>query len=130
MGDNFKTGNSEFDDQVDSYKRIDGNTVEVHLKDGTVVTVDNNGDTISSKADIPFNPDLRLDQKNVGTSRPDVAPAALNEAAPGTKTAVDLESLASTQTWLRAQADYLGRLYYGMTGIKDSIDGELLAVCE
>ncbi|GIF48019.1 hypothetical protein DFJ67_2087 [Asanoa ferruginea] len=123
MGDKFESGNSEFDSQVDSYKRIDQNTVEVHLKDGTVMTVDNNGDRISTKADIPFQPDMRMESDNVGTSRPDVAPAGLTEDAPGAKTGVDLESLESTQKYLRDQADYLSRLYYAMPGIKEKIDG-------
>jgi len=123
MGDEYKSGNDELDAQVESWTRIDANTVQAHLKDGTVITVDNNGDTISSHADLPFQPDMRMEQDNVGTSRPDVAPAGLTEAAPGGQSGVDLASLESTQRWLRDHADYLGRLYHAMGGIKDKIDG-------
>jgi len=123
MGEEFKSGNEELDSQVESWKRIDANTVQIQLKDGTVMTVDNNGDTISTKADIPFQPDMRMVQDNVGTSRPDVAPKGLTESAPGTKTGVDLESLESTQKWLRDHAAYLGRLYHAMVGIKEKVDG-------
>ncbi|MEV4535457.1 hypothetical protein AB0J82_16670 [Asanoa sp. NPDC049518] len=123
MGDKFESGNKELDAQVESYKRIDQNTVEVRLKDGSVLTVDNNGERISTHVDRPFALDMKLDQANVGTSRPDVAPAGLTEAAPGGKTGVDLESLESTQKWLRERAEYLGRLYYAMPGILEKIDG-------
>ncbi|SNT45426.1 hypothetical protein SAMN05421812_106242 [Asanoa hainanensis] len=123
MGDKFESGNSELDAQVESYKRIDQNTVEVRLKDGSILTVDNNGDRITTDVDRPFAFDMKLDQANVGTSRPDVAPAGLTEGAPGGKTGVDLESLETTQRWLRERAEYLGRLYYAMPGILEKIDG-------
>lgn len=123
MGDKFASGNEELDAQVESAKRIDQNTVEVHLKDGSVLTVDNNGDRISTHVDRPLAFDMGLDQANVGTSRPDVAPKGLTEAAPGGKTGVDLESLETTQKWLRDRADYLGRLYHAMPGILEKIDG-------
>jgi len=123
MGDKFESGNEELDAQVDSWKRIDQNTVEVQLKDGSVLTVDNNGDRLSGHLDRPFAFDMKMDQANVGTSRPDVAPAGLTEAAPGGKTGVDLESLETTQRWLRERAAYLGRLYYAMPGILEKIDG-------
>jgi hypothetical protein len=123
MGEKFESGNEELDAQVESWKRVDQNTVEVTLKDGSVMTVDNNGDRIHSHWDRPGDLDMRMDQANVGTSRPDVAPAGLTEAAPGGKTGVDLESLEATQKWLRDRAAYLGRLYHAMPGILEKIDG-------
>ncbi|MDG4821977.1 hypothetical protein O7635_08935 [Asanoa sp. WMMD1127] len=123
MGDEFKTGNEELDAKVESYRRIDQNTVEIHLKDGSVMTVDNNGDRIVGTVDRPFDLDMRIDQANVGLSRPDAAPVGLTEDAPGAKTAVDLESLENTQKWLRERADYLGRLYYAMPELLAKIDG-------
>jgi hypothetical protein len=123
MGEKFESGNEELDAQVDSWQRIDQNTVQLQLKDGSVMTVDNNGDRIHADWDRPLAFDMRLDQDNVGTSRPDVAPKGLTEAAPGAQTGVDLESLEATQKWLRDRAAYLGRLYYAMPGILEKIDG-------
>ncbi|GIF76395.1 hypothetical protein [Asanoa siamensis] len=123
MGEKFESGNEELDAKVDSFRRIDQNTVELTLKDGSVMTVDNNGDRISADWDRPFAFDLHSDQANVGTSRPDVAPRGLTEAAPGAQTGVDLASLESTQDWLRERAAYLGRLYHAMPGILEKIDG-------
>lgn len=123
MGEKFESGNEELDAQVASWKRVDQNTVELQLKDGSVMTVDNNGERLHADWDRPFALDMRLDQANVGTSRPDVAPKGLTEAAPDAKTGVDLESLEATQKWLRDRAAYLTRLYHAMPELLEKIDG-------
>ncbi|WP_203708056.1 hypothetical protein [Asanoa iriomotensis] len=97
--------------------------MEIQLKDGSVMTVDNNGDRLHAEWDRPFDFDMRLDQANVGTSRPDVAPKGLTESAPDAKTGVDLESLEATQEWLRERAAYLSRLYWAMPALLEKIDG-------
>ena len=123
MGEKFESGNEELDAKVETWKRIDQNTVELQLKDGSVMTVDNNGDRLHADWDRPLDFDMHLDQANVGTSRPDVAPKGLTEEAPGAKTGVDLESLEATQQWLRDRAAYLGRLYHAMPELLEKIDG-------
>jgi hypothetical protein len=127
MGDELEIQNEELAALVTSSRRIDANTWQVTLVDGTTMTVDNDGNRVSVDTNAPWYlpvPDQRMVSDNVGLSSPAAAPASVrNRGDAGETSQWSLGSLEDAQRWLRAHADYLGRLYWGMKDIADLVNG-------
>jgi len=110
---------------ISSSRRVDPDTVELTLIDGTVLRVDNHGRTIEGTYDLGLSPlpgnEIGITSDNVYHSE---TPTAFRDGAGDPeKSTIELTSLENTVTWLRSHAEYLTRLWHAMDEITEYLEG-------